>query len=171
MRLNLRPLALPGLSGAADALTGFLLSPLGLFSPLGSLVLPPPSTRSGGARLPSFGQIPMLQRVSINGSDWDWDALLGPDSVRASGAPGRAGGRASEAGDAPSAAVGGAAGQAGAAAAPRSGMKRARCSVTSVEDDAALLIDLAPVTKAAREGAGTDAPAPADGTPIYGLGA
>ncbi|KAF8065907.1 MYB119 [Scenedesmus sp. PABB004] len=134
-----RPAALlvPGLT--SDALTGFLLSPLGLglLSPLGGLMLPP-STRS--VRLPSFGQI-TLARASINGADWDWDALLGADlahSVRSA--------RPSETGDA-----GAAAGASAPPSVPRSGTKRARASLTSVDDEAALLIDMAPA-KAPRTG-------------------
>ncbi|WIA37489.1 hypothetical protein OEZ86_014403 [Tetradesmus obliquus] len=170
--LDLSQLVLPGM-GAADALTGFLLSPmgLGLLSPLGGLMLPPPSTRS--VRLPSFGQItlPVLQRASINGCDWDWDALMGNDShTNVHAAAGAAG--AAAAGSHPRSArpsdngadcltALAACGALGSA--PRTGVKRARCSLTSVDDEGALLIDMQP----AKVPRGNEASAP--GT-IFGCG-
>lgn len=117
-------LTLPGLS--PDALTGLLFSPLGLLSPLGGLMMP---TSTRPFRLPSFGQITMM-RPSLNGTDWDWEALLSADSTHLA--------RGAHGGD-----NDGAAGTSN-----KVGTKRPRASFLNAEDDAALLIDMQPAKTA-----------------------
>ncbi|KAF6259393.1 hypothetical protein COO60DRAFT_1700893 [Scenedesmus sp. NREL 46B-D3] len=143
-------------TAAPDALISLLQSPLGgLFSPLKGMMLPPPSTTS--VRMPSFSQIPLPAfRTSINGAALSWeDAWAGSDSQPAA-APAAAAGAAAG-GDLLGVGPSGngeslhtlLAGAGAPGATPKPGGKRPRCSVTSVEDDGALLIDMQPA-KAAR---------------------
>jgi len=84
-----------------------------------------------GVRLPSFGQI-VLQRASVSALDWDWEALLMADGANHPSCPSGTG------------EVKTAAGSLNVPSSQLSGVKRARPSVTSVDDDAALLIDMRP---------------------------
>eukprot|EP00775_Hariotina_reticulata_P013311 gene13311-13440_t len=87
--------------------------------------------RADGVRLPSFGQI-VLQRASVSALDWDWEALLMADGANHANCPSATG------------QVRTAAGSLNISNNQLSGAKRARPSVTSVDDDAALLIDMQP---------------------------